>query len=183
LRAARNSDKKIEVRHRGCDGDCTDEPQIRFKPAVGYSLYAARDIKAGEVLVQWEERAQHLVTKQWVEKNWNERQKAWFDAYAYLSPTASLSLSLSSSFSSPWSNSSACTCPYCLTAWSFPLIGDTYVMWSDKVADWKPLNHSCDPNSWLEGLNQVARRDIKKVRYPSTISVNTRTGPETGSRN
>jgi D-alanine-D-alanine ligase len=117
LRAARNKDQKIE---------------IRFKPSTGYTLYAGRDIKAGEVLVQWEERAQHLVTKQWVDKTWNSKQKSWFDAYA------------------------------------FPLIGDTYVMWSDKVQDWKPLNHSCDPNSWLEGLNQVARRDIKK-HEPITI--------------
>jgi hypothetical protein len=35
-------------------------------------------------------------------------------------------------------------------------------MWSDKPTDWKPLNHGCDPNTWLVGLNQVAKRDIKR---------------------
>jgi D-alanine-D-alanine ligase len=47
-------------------------------------------------------------------------------------------------------------------AYAYPLIGETYVMWSDKPTDWKPLNHGCEPNTWLVGLNQVAKRDIKQ---------------------
>lgn len=35
----------------------------------------------------------------------------------------------------------------------------SYVMWSDKPTDWKPLNHSCDPNTWFVGLNQVKRKE------------------------
>lgn len=45
-------------------------------------------------------------------------------------------------------------------AYAYPLIGETYVMWSDKPTDWRPINHSCDPNAWLVGLNVVARRNI-----------------------
>jgi len=99
---------------------------IRFKAGLGYGLYASRDIKAGELIEQFEERPHYLVTKGHVDQTWPDRMKSWFQSYAY------------------------------------PLIGDTYVMWSDKPTDWKPLNHSCEPNTWLVGLNQVARRDIKK---------------------
>jgi D-alanine-D-alanine ligase len=56
---------------------------IRFRPGLGYGLYASRDIKAGEVVEQFEERATHLVTKGWVDRQWTSTQKSWFDAYAY----------------------------------------------------------------------------------------------------
>lgn len=35
-------------------------------------------------------------------------------------------------------------------------------MWSPNSTDWKPINHSCDPNCWIEGLNTVAKRKIAK---------------------
>jgi hypothetical protein len=35
------------------------------------------------------------------------------------------------------------------------------VMWSDDPEDWRPINHACDPNTWLDGLDLVARRDIR----------------------
>jgi hypothetical protein len=37
-----------------------------------------------------------------------------------------------------------------------------FAMWSDDPKRWKPINHSCEPNSWLEGLNLVARKNITK---------------------
>ena len=33
-------------------------------------------------------------------------------------------------------------------------------MWSDDPEDWRPINHSCDPTAWLDGLDVVARRPI-----------------------
>jgi len=33
-------------------------------------------------------------------------------------------------------------------------------MWDIDPSNWKPINHSCDPNAWFEGLNVTARRDI-----------------------
>ncbi|MEZ4867564.1 MAG: SET domain-containing protein-lysine N-methyltransferase [Caldilineaceae bacterium] len=44
--------------------------------------------------------------------------------------------------------------------YAHPLTDELYVMWSDDPNHWQPLNHSCDPNSWLDGLNLVARRAI-----------------------
>jgi D-alanine-D-alanine ligase len=43
---------------------------------------------------------------------------------------------------------------------AYPLTDEIFVMWEKDCADWKPLNHACDPNAWFEGLNVVARRDI-----------------------
>lgn len=46
--------------------------------------------------------------------------------------------------------------------YAYPLTDEIWVIWSSDPANWKPINHSCDPNAWLEGLNLVARRNIPK---------------------
>eukprot|EP00906_Rhabdomonas_costata_P007493 RCo010721 len=43
---------------------------------------------------------------------------------------------------------------------TWPLSEDTFAMRSADPEEWLPINHSCDPNMWLVGLNAVARRDI-----------------------
>lgn len=43
---------------------------------------------------------------------------------------------------------------------SYPLSPNLSVMWDEAPENWCPINHSCDPNTWLEGLDVVARRDI-----------------------
>ncbi len=43
---------------------------------------------------------------------------------------------------------------------AFPLSDEIYLLWSRDAAEWLPLNHSCDPNAWLEGLDLLARRPI-----------------------
>jgi len=45
--------------------------------------------------------------------------------------------------------------------YAWPLTEETWVMWSRDPADWRPVNHSCDPSAWLEGLDVVARRRIE----------------------
>lgn len=45
---------------------------------------------------------------------------------------------------------------------AYPITDEIYVMWNDDPDEWKPINHSCDPNAWLEGLDLAARRDIRK---------------------
>lgn len=45
--------------------------------------------------------------------------------------------------------------------YAWPLTSELHVLWSDKPEEWRPLNHSCDPNTWLDGLNLVARRTIR----------------------
>ena len=44
--------------------------------------------------------------------------------------------------------------------YAYPLTDEVFVSWSPDPEHWKPINHSCDPNAWLEGMNMVARRDI-----------------------
>eukprot|EP00198_Chlamydomonas_reinhardtii_P014346 XP_001703683.1 predicted protein [Chlamydomonas reinhardtii] len=45
-------------------------------------------------------------------------------------------------------------------AYAYPIGDEVYVTWSDDPTSWAPLNHSCDPNCWLRGLDLVARRSI-----------------------
>lgn len=101
--------------------------EVRFKPSTGYALFANTDIKQGEVVIQFEEKAQNLVTKQHVEKTWKDPlMKKWFDQYA------------------------------------FPFTDSVFGMWSEDPTQWRQINHACDPNSWLDGLDIVARKDIPK---------------------
>jgi D-alanine-D-alanine ligase-like ATP-grasp enzyme len=44
--------------------------------------------------------------------------------------------------------------------YAYPISDEIYTMWSNDPQDWKPINHSCDPNTWLDGLNLTARRAI-----------------------
>ena len=60
--------------------------------------------------------------------------------------------------------------------YAWPLTDDVAVMWSDRIEDWRPLNHSCDPNTWLSGLDLVARTAIRKGQA-ITIDYATFCGP------
>jgi D-alanine-D-alanine ligase len=47
-------------------------------------------------------------------------------------------------------------------AYAWPLGRGVFVTWSGDPTQWAPINHSCDPNTWLDGgLNTVARRPIQ----------------------
>lgn len=35
--------------------------------------------------------------------------------------------------------------------YAYPISDDVWCMWSDDPADWRPINHSCDPNCWFGG--------------------------------
>jgi D-alanine-D-alanine ligase len=50
---------------------------------AGYGIYADRDITKGEILFKGEGRSQRIITKRFVEKNWNEEEKLHFRRYAY----------------------------------------------------------------------------------------------------
>ncbi|HLG39476.1 MAG TPA: SET domain-containing protein-lysine N-methyltransferase [Chitinophagaceae bacterium] len=49
----------------------------------GFGIYAARNIKEGEVVFRGEEKSHRLVTKRYVDTHWNEEQKLNFRRYAY----------------------------------------------------------------------------------------------------
>jgi len=93
-------------------------------PGNGYTVAASRLIPEGETIMRFEGRPHTLVTREWVEREWNGVEKEWFKGYAW------------------------------------PLTDQVWVTWPEDPEEWRPINHSCDPNSWLEGLNLVARRAI-----------------------
>lgn len=48
-----------------------------------------------------------------------------------------------------------------LEQYGYPLNDEVLVTWSSDPEQWSPINHSCDPNAWIEGLDLVARRPIE----------------------
>lgn len=50
---------------------------------AGYGIYANQHIKAKEVIFSGEETAQRIVTRRYVENNWNVKEKETFRKYAY----------------------------------------------------------------------------------------------------
>lgn len=44
--------------------------------------------------------------------------------------------------------------------YAWPLTDEVWVTWEDDPERWRPVEHSCDPSAWLEGLDVVARRPI-----------------------
>lgn len=48
-----------------------------------FGIYATRDIAQGEIIFKGEEKAQRIVTKYFVDANWNKKQKEDFARYAY----------------------------------------------------------------------------------------------------
>lgn len=47
-----------------------------------------------------------------------------------------------------------------LLSHGWPITDHIWAVWSPDPVNWRPINHSCDPNCWLQGLDIVARRDI-----------------------
>lgn len=45
--------------------------------------------------------------------------------------------------------------------YAWPVSEEIYVMWSPDPEEWTPINHSCEPNAWLTGLNVTARKPIR----------------------
>jgi D-alanine-D-alanine ligase len=46
--------------------------------------------------------------------------------------------------------------------YAYPISDEVWTMWSDNPDEWKPINHSCDPNAWFHGLDLVARQAIAR---------------------
>jgi D-alanine-D-alanine ligase-like ATP-grasp enzyme len=45
--------------------------------------------------------------------------------------------------------------------YAWPLTDEVWVTWSRNPEDWRPINHSCEPNAWIRGLDVIARTDIR----------------------
>lgn len=50
---------------------------------AGYGIYASKDLQPGEIVFTGEGRQQRIITKRFVEKNWNAAQQRDFRRYAY----------------------------------------------------------------------------------------------------
>lgn len=59
---------------------------------------------------------------------------------------------------------------------AWPLTDEVFVMWGDDPSAWRPINHSCDPNAWLHGMDVAARRAIR-AGEPITLDYATFRGP------
>jgi D-alanine-D-alanine ligase len=62
-------------------------------------------------------------------------------------------------------------------SYAWPLTDGVHAIWSDDPEEWRPLNHSCNPNTWLRGLDLVTRRPVANGEE-LTIDYATFTGPE-----
>jgi len=56
---------------------------IKGNAIAGYGIYAKFDLPKGTLLFKGEEKAQRIVTKKYVDDNWNENEKLNFRRYAY----------------------------------------------------------------------------------------------------
>ncbi len=97
---------------------------VKGSSLAGYGIFATRKIFKNDVIFKGEELAQRIVSKRFVDENWNEKQKSDFKHYAY------------------------------------PISKEVYILWDSNPVNWAPQNHSCHANTFYEGLNVVALRDI-----------------------
>lgn len=93
---------------------------------AGFGIYATRNIEEGEIIFHGEGKAQRIITKRFVENNWNKDEKLHFRRYAY------------------------------------PISEELFILWDDDPSEWAPQNHSCEPNTFFDGLNVQAIRNINK---------------------
>ena len=56
---------------------------IKGNAIAGYGMYAKFNLPKGTLLFKGEEKAQRIVTKKYVDENWDEREKNYFRRYAY----------------------------------------------------------------------------------------------------
>ncbi len=93
---------------------------------AGYGIYANQSIAENEIIFRGEEMAQRIVTRNYVDQYWTEKEKEVFRQYAY------------------------------------PVSKEVFILWDINPGSWSPQNHSCDPNTYYEGLNVLALRNITK---------------------
>jgi D-alanine--D-alanine ligase len=57
--------------------------EVKRNAIAGYGIYANTNIIAGEIIFKGEEKAQRIVTKNFVQQNWNKKEQEDFARYAY----------------------------------------------------------------------------------------------------
>jgi D-alanine-D-alanine ligase-like ATP-grasp enzyme len=46
--------------------------------------------------------------------------------------------------------------------YAWPLTDELWVIWDSDPENWRPINHACEPSAWVDGLDLVARRDVRQ---------------------
>ncbi len=46
--------------------------------------------------------------------------------------------------------------------YAYPVSEELFILWDEDPSEWAPQNHSCEPNTFFDGLNVIARKQIKK---------------------
>ncbi|GAX22815.1 hypothetical protein FisN_24Lh097 [Fistulifera solaris] len=130
---------QVEVARRLWEKRNAQVSEARYDPLrESWGIYATKELEPGDLIFDLEEKPLHVVSKQRVLQQWRKRNddsESDFDMRN-------------------WDNFGA----YC-----WPLSDELFGMWSPEPDDWRPINHSCDPNCWLEapsGLNVVAKKRI-----------------------
>lgn len=57
--------------------------EVKGSPISGYGIYASRALEKGACIFQGEGRAQRIITRSYVERNWSSEQQELFTHYAY----------------------------------------------------------------------------------------------------
>ncbi len=57
--------------------------QVKGNAIAGYGIYVTKNVLKNDVIFKGEEKAQRIVTKQYVDANWDKQQKEDFARYAY----------------------------------------------------------------------------------------------------
>ncbi|CAF3288105.1 unnamed protein product [Rotaria socialis] len=97
---------------------------IKYLPQIGFIMYSSRNLFEGDLIYTQENSSLKLVTKQFVQQTFSEKEMEWFTNFAW------------------------------------PICYNVFILWHDDSRQWQPINHSCDPNVWINGLGCIARRNI-----------------------
>ncbi len=82
---------------------------VKGNALSGYGIYAARDLQPGQIIFACEEKPHRLVTKEYVERNWNENEQESFRKYAW--PVSSEVYILWDHAPSEWAPQNHSCCP------------------------------------------------------------------------
>jgi D-ala D-ala ligase C-terminus/SET domain len=134
-----------------------------------WGLFAQRDIKIDEIIQLNEEVPTCIVSKKHVLQHWHDvpsemKKDSMQPIDKGLSPltpeddTSENGSSKTKRRGADIHNTYENFCSYC-----WPLSDNLFAMWHREPDKWRPINHSCEPNSWFENgnsLNVVSRFPI-----------------------
>lgn len=127
---------------------------IKYLPQKGFGLYASRSLNKGDLVYTQDNSSLKLITKKYAEQIFDEKEMQTFREngnYEYRSYQFIFLLIF-------------------FLAW--PMCDNVYVIWHDDSSTWRSINHSCDPNIWIDGLHYIARRPISKLAYFFSVRSN-----------